>query len=76
MALGLEKIQDQLTFKHAPSSGEISNQKHDLPMVSFLVVFFGLYPSPIISLISSSSENLVDILNLYFNDKISMELKN
>ena len=53
-----------------------NREKLVLIPLAFLVVFFGLYPSPVISLISSSSENLVDILNLYFNDKLSMELKN
>jgi len=43
--------------------------------LAFLVIFFGLYPSPIINLISSSSENLVDILNLTSNDLLSLELK-
>ena len=43
--------------------------------LAFLVIFFGLYPSPIINLISSSSENLVDILNLTLNHQLSLELK-
>ena len=43
--------------------------------LAFLVIFFGLYPSPIINLISSSSENLVDILKLTLNHQLSLELK-
>ena len=53
-----------------------NREKLVLIPLAFFVIFFGLYPSPVISLISSSSENLVEILNLYFNDKLSMELKN
>ena len=53
-----------------------NREKLVLIPLAFFVIFFGLYPSPVINLISSSSENLVDILNLYFNDKLSLELKN
>jgi len=52
-----------------------NREKLILIPLAFLVIFFGLYPSPIINLISSSSENLVDILNLTLNDQPSLELK-
>ena len=52
-----------------------NREKLILFTLAFLVIFFGLYPSPVINLISSSSENLVDILNLTFNDQLSLELK-
>ena len=52
-----------------------NREKLILIPLAFLVIFFGLYPSPIINLISSSSENLVDILNLTLNDQLSLELK-
>ena len=52
-----------------------NREKLILIPLAFLVIFFGLYPSPIINLISSSSENLVDILNLTLNDNLSLELK-
>ena len=67
----------QITNEAIEVLNDLNNrEKLVLIPLAFLVVFFGLYPSPVISLISSSSENLVDILNLYFNDKLSMELKN
>lgn len=52
-----------------------NREKLILIPLAFLVIFFGLYPSPIINLISSSSENLVDILNLTLNHQLSLELK-
>ena len=52
-----------------------NREKLILIPLAFLIIFFGLYPSPIINLISSSSENLVDILNLTLNDQLSLELK-
>lgn len=52
-----------------------NREKLILIPLAFLVIFFGLYPSPVINLISSSSENLVDILNLTFHDQLSLELK-
>ena len=66
----------QITNEAIEILKDLSNrEKLILIPLAFLVIFFGLYPSPIINLISSSSENLVDILNLTLNDNLSLELK-
>ena len=66
----------QITNEAIEILNDLNNrEKLILIPLAFLVIFFGLYPSPIINLVSSSSENLVDILNLTFNKQLSLELK-
>ena len=65
----------QITNEAIEILNDLNNrEKLILIPLAFLVIFFGLYPSPIINLVSSSSENLVDILNLTFNKQLSLEL--
>ena len=53
-----------------------SREKLILIPLGLLIIFFGLYPSPILDLISSSSDNLINTMDINLSKELSGGLSN
>ena len=53
-----------------------SREKLILIPLGLLIIFFGLYPSPVLDLISSSSDNLINTMDINLSKELSGGLSN